>query len=309
MLRYTLLMRRLTRAWEKCISILHLSESINMNRIFDELISEKIDLFRNAFTKVSRNIFLDEHGKIKHASEFGSYRESMARDLIKTFIPDRLDVGSGFLISACGKVSTQSDIVLFDPSATPKLENDQHQRFFPVECVCAVGEIKSVLNENQLKEAINKLARVKSICDKKSSSSIVFREPALKPPPNRDGIMYDQIVSFLICERFSFNIAEKIKYISSWYESDIQQRHRHNLILSVEDGVLCYVANTGSVWPYPPVENFEYKNCLFSSEEKSSYHIKLFCEQMFKATSSTTIFFPEIFQYMDMPKQVMTYKE
>lgn len=271
-----------------------------MNPAFSALLDEKIEFFKHAFSATSRQAFVDpDTGKLFHAAEFGTYRETILKNFVTTCIPARLDIGTGFLINSSGGISTQADIVIYDRTAIPRIESSEHQRFFPVEGVCAVGEVKSVLNKVQLREALNKLARSKKIADILSSEIPIYRDKQVDIEKfNRTNIPYDQIFSFLVCERFSFNPNELASDVSSWYDADIQIHHRHNLVLSIKDGLLLYVDMNGKSWMYPTHSLGKIRNRFVSPVEIPNLHFYMFCNYMHIATSSTTLLYPEMSAYM-----------
>ena len=131
-----------------------------MNHIIDELINDKIEVFVNEYLKISRKIFKNEEGDSFHNGEFGMYREKIVADLLKPLLPRRLSIGTGFIVSKKNNVSSQCDLIIFDNTNTPVFEN-YDQRFFPVECVVGVVEVKSKMTKTQLKEALIKLTNIK----------------------------------------------------------------------------------------------------------------------------------------------------
>ena len=56
---------------------------------------------------------------------------------------------------------------------------------------------------------------------------------------------YDQIFTFIVCKKLSFNISNLSTELNKLYGDSTEYRHRHNLILSVEDGLLVYCENIG----------------------------------------------------------------
>ncbi len=57
------------------------------NKIIDELIEERIDIFRSAFAQRAKVLFRDDekHNKLRHPGEFGTYREGITRDFLQSF--------------------------------------------------------------------------------------------------------------------------------------------------------------------------------------------------------------------------------
>lgn len=279
------------------------------SKIFTELLTEKIKIFTNAFESTSRNVFYDDAtARLLHTGEFGTYREQIARDFLKNIVPGRLEINTGFVITAQDSISTQCDIVIYDALNTPLIESVDKQRFFPVETVCGIGEVKSVLSKMQLKEALNKLAKIKKLKEEITSPTIIKRE--------REGVFspkdfaYDQLPSFLICESFDFNFSDLQNELSGMYEDDILHRHKHNLILSIKDGIALYVANDGMDMMVPEIQGRNSPsgltpldvctNRFISYEGESIEHIFNFSTYLFMLTSSATILYPEVTNYLNI---------
>jgi hypothetical protein len=271
-----------------------------MNHAFLALLNEKISSFRYSFAAASRQAFVDPTtGKLFHAGEFGTYREGILRDFLRLCVPARLEIGTGFLINSKGSISTQADVVIYDRSAVPRIESKEHQRFFPVEGVCAIGEGKSRLSKGGMRDALNKLARAKATADNVSSSIAIFRDRTLADKNfSRETNVYDQMFSFLVCEGFDFDYSSLSHEVSGWYDDDIQNHHKHNLVLSVEDGLLLYVDKNKVSWMYPSIPTYPVKCRFLEANSNDPLHFHYFCSYMFLATSSATVLFPEMATYM-----------
>jgi len=271
-----------------------------LNQTFSALLNEKINLFRYSFSASARQVFTDlTTRRLFHPGEFGTYREEILREFLRLCVPARLEIGTGFLINFSGDVSTQLDVVIYDPSAIPRFESIDHQRFFPVEGVCAIGEVKSVLSKCELREALNKLARAKATADHVSSTIPIHRSPAIASQTfNREAHVYDQLFSFLVCEELNFDTSSLATDVSMWYESDIKSHHKHNLVLSISDGLLLYVDANKKSWMYPSTANWPVKNRFVQPNGNEALHFYFFCSYMYLATTSATILFPEMTAYM-----------
>lgn len=267
------------------------------NKIFTSILDEKIHFFRFAFEQTSKNVFFDENNKkLNHPGEYGAYRESVTKDFLKMIIPSRLDIGNGFLMSDKGTVSKQCDIIIYDKTSTPLIENNEKQRFFPVETVCAIGEVKSDLSKSAFIEAINKLARNKKIKEEMTNPSPLKRNNTGKFSP--ENYPYDNIFSFLICNRLLFDFSEIVNNIDSYYESDIQQWQKHNLILSVNDGLLCYSEDSGRSMMYPKIAK-KLKNRFIVPDSNENCHFYYASSYIFMGTTSSSIYYPELSDYID----------
>lgn len=282
-----------------------------MNQVFTALLSEKIEFFKSSFCMSTRSTFVDPAtGRLFHPAEFGTYREKILRDFLRLCVPARLDIGTGFLINASGDISTQADIVIYDPSAIPRVESSEHQRFFPVEGVCAIGEVKSHLSKKGLRDALKKLAGVKAKADYVSSTIPIYRDRAISSKAfDRENIPYDQVFSFLVCESFDFDPSSLATDVASWYESDTKNHHKHNMVLSISDGLLLYVDENKKSWMYPTNANRRVKNRFISPDKNTSLHFHYFCSYMYQAITSTTILFPEMTEYMPQLVGGLNYDE
>ncbi len=280
------------------------------SQIFNALLEEKIERFVSAYEKTSHQVFYDEkEQRLRHTGEYGSYREILVREFLSFFTPSRLDIHNGFLITSTGTVSTQCDAIVYDAKNTPLIENGERQRFFPVETVCAIGEVKSALSKAQLKEALNKLAKIKALREQIPSPTIIRRDRQGGFDPKN--YAYDQLPSFLICQSFNFDFLSLADEIGGFYERDIEIRHQHNLVLSLKDGLLAYVDSNNKTMMFPEIAGRIQPDNSLSQKEHPKHrvvipdgskdsHIKLFCSYMFMLSSSTTLLYPEVTNYMLM---------
>lgn len=213
-----------------------------MNKIYRKLLSSKIDNFINEYIS-SRDLFedLSKRNKLFHPSEYGIYREKICDELIKFSIPSKFETGTGFLINSFDKISTQSDILIYDLNNTPVIKKDSKTRFFPVETVVGVGEIKSRLKISDLCKAAIKLSKTKRIKQISPTNPFCINNQNKKSfNPDLDG--HDTLFSFLICEEIEGFEVQKVfqKLNEAYIDSEIEYEYRHNVILSLNDGVLTY---------------------------------------------------------------------
>ena len=286
--------------------------------VFENLLIEQIKIFQNAFSKVAKDIFYDETKRNRsiHPEEFGRYREAICVEFLKFFVPSYLDFGTGFLINAHNKTSSQCDIIIYDPTATPFLKPQTMQRFFPVESVLAVGEVKSTIQKKaELKEYLHKLAQISQLRD---NPQFIFRNRSILPEKaqrsNKTIPLFEQLFTFLICQKFDFKLNPS--ELDELYGDDILQHHRHNLILSIEDGLLAYVAPQekgdkiiNMITPFQCVLENQSQYLLEqacpnvcvppNSHQNDPYlHFKLFINNIFIGLKAIGSFYPDIGLYM-----------
>lgn len=273
------------------------------SNVFEQLLTEQIRIFRSAFSSVSRTAFYDEHRQtLIHAGEFGTYREAICKDFLRFFVPSRLDISQGFLINASDKVSTQCDVIVYDSASTPLIQSESRQRFFPIETTCAVGEVKSSLSKEELKLALHKLAVTKQMREDIASPSIIRSKHHTYDPKNN---IYDRLFTFLICEDLRFDPLNLD--MDAVYGQDVPYRLRHNLILSINDGLFLYrdtynedrkIVQWSEV--YQDGASRQFPSCLVRpTTSEDNGHFKGFVSYTFMATSGATILYPEVTDYMD----------
>lgn len=275
-------------------------------KILQVILQSKVEQFQFNFLNNAKSLYCDNDGNLIHPGEFGMYREKICIDLLRNVVPMRLDFGTGFIVDAVGNVSHQCDIVIFDSNNTPLIENSEKQRFFPIECVVGIGEVKSDLSKTKLKEALQKLSKVKSMrMNIEKTRSIVYET---RNNHNREFIPYfnprDQLFTFLICDSFSFDSNNLVNELEKMYD-DIDKKFRHNLILSVKDGTFMYFDGKKAIY-YPFMGNEIFKHCEIKPYETDTgdsstfqqAHIYSFLNYTYQGIATGTIMYPELSYYI-----------
>lgn len=95
----------------------------------------------------------------------GAAMEQPVRQQMEQILPRGIKVGSGFVIDTSGGTSRQTDLVLFERDICPvfSINDTPETTYYPCEGVIAVGEVKSTLDRNSLKDAFEKIASVKKL--------------------------------------------------------------------------------------------------------------------------------------------------
>lgn len=266
--------------------------------IFEKILNKKISNFVSEFSYDSKDFFNNNESQLIHPGEFGIYREKIVKDLLKCILPQRLEIGTGFLINKEGKISTQCDIIIYDKNICPNIEN-HGQTFFPIECVVAIGEIKSDLTTTKFKESLKKLQKNKKIREAISSNPKVSYRKAYNSIIDVKKCNEDSIVTFLICNKID-EINNPIKTIKNAY--NINDYSKHNLILSIEDGTFMYIYNNNPI-SYPLFDNNKSTDIFIPANPSLSYdHIVKFLYFLSSSVSQNTIFIPEIYDYISLKK-------
>ncbi|EAK0440929.1 hypothetical protein IO418_000721 [Campylobacter lari] len=112
-----------------------------------------------------------------HPQAIGRARECGVIEKLEALLPSGVGVGSGFVIDLYGGVSKQSDIVIYEKNFASRFiqNNVEDYAYYSCENVLAVGEIKSNVNSNDIKDSIEKLKLVKQIQREKPKEKGVYR--------------------------------------------------------------------------------------------------------------------------------------
>jgi hypothetical protein len=101
---------------------------------------------------------------ISHPGELGTAREEVIRKFLRSYLPKRFEISTGFVFDSKGFLSQQIDIIIADSSVCPRFETTGDKRIYPCECVVAVGQVRSSLTSiSKLHEALDNLMSVKSL--------------------------------------------------------------------------------------------------------------------------------------------------
>ena len=111
--------------------------------IADEILSKK-DRVRDLISDANWN-------------EEGVYKEVVLRNIIMSFSPKNINVGTGFVFFN-NSVSTQLDVLITDNNKPTLFSSGDHRIVTP-DCVKAIIEVKTTQNnKTRLLETVNKLA-------------------------------------------------------------------------------------------------------------------------------------------------------
>ncbi len=91
--------------------------------------------------------------------------EQPVRKQLEQILPRGIGVGSGYIFDSSGTTSRQTDVVLYEKEFCPvfTINNAPETTYYPCEGVIAVGQVKSILTKQLLKEEFEKIASVKRL--------------------------------------------------------------------------------------------------------------------------------------------------
>jgi len=120
------------------------------------------------FQGVSKKLQVDFEfltSQLSHSLSTGEAREFVLRELLRHYLPAKLGVEKGIIVSSIRDElpSKQIDIVIYDKLNMPALYAAENLRVFPIEGVYGVIEVKSKLDSKTLKRAIDNIRSVKKL--------------------------------------------------------------------------------------------------------------------------------------------------
>jgi hypothetical protein len=151
--------------------------------------------FRNEFDELAR--------EIDHPGESGTAREHALRELLRRYLPRRVEVDTGFVIDATGGQSRQVDLVLYDRDSATVWDVNR-VKYFPCETVIAVGEVKTRIKTTRtLIDALNAVRSVKALDRSNRGTNLPITGPgySMTPPFTFDPTQpRDQILGFVFTD-------------------------------------------------------------------------------------------------------------
>ena len=110
--------------------------------------------------------FNDIRELIEHEGSKGARIEGEVRKFLLEFLPKRYEYGSGIVIDNSGAEvdrSKQEDVLLIDKLFNPRLFLDEEPTVYPVEVVYCGIEVKTSIDSDGLRDAINNIASLKRL--------------------------------------------------------------------------------------------------------------------------------------------------
>lgn len=209
-----------------------------MNQLFRNITIENYIELINSFDRSKEIFWNQELSRLVHPGEYGVYREELLKRFLKLYVPETYGISSGFIITSKDHISHQCDIIIYDKEKTPKIQNMENQRFFPIETVLGVGEVKSTIQSiGELNGHLSKLSKLKKLRYDVDYPT-PYKRGVFSTPFNPDLIFSDNILTFLLCYKFGFSSDPmNIDY------DGIDNKFWHNMVFSLKDGLLSYRHN------------------------------------------------------------------
>jgi hypothetical protein len=209
--------------------------------------SEKLDL-RAMLNAAGAHMSADLRQRfVTHPGELGTGREEIIRSFLRAYLPKRFEIESGFVFDVHGNVSQQQDIVIANAMVCPRFETPGGVRYYPCECVVAVGQVKSSLTAtSKLVDALDNLRSVKDLDRSAKGTSV---DPIYGEPIDPESNHLHQVFSFL----FIIGRTLSPESVQSFMLEHVQRYDAHqwpNVIFSLDKFLLTFCCDYG-VCPNP----------------------------------------------------------
>lgn len=182
----------------------------------------------------------------------GSGREHTIRQKLQLILPSKVAIATGCVIDSYGGTSNQTDVILYERDQCPvfSVNDDPNSTYLPCEGVIAVGEVKSTLGTKEIFDAVNKIAKIKSLrrhitdpeCYRVYGSSLVI-QGAPSQALDMKNKPFDQIYGFILCNEFGLEestLVHRIKEACSQHEPHLSP----NALISLRNGMVMFSQGT-----------------------------------------------------------------
>ena len=127
----------------------------------------------------------------KHPTKKGEKREDVVRKFLRHNLPENFGIDEGEVFDSKGRISGHIDVIIFDKSKPVFSHNSV--KFFPIETVYGVCEVKTFLDKGELK---------KSILNSKKVKEMVLTD-------SKGGIIWGKFHERVYCSIFAFDSSDK----------------------------------------------------------------------------------------------------
>lgn len=113
----------------------------------------------------------------------GEWKEGVLRSVIARNLPSDIQIGRGFILTPLG-ASTQIDILLYS-SASPVIFRDGDLVFIQPAAVKGIIEVKTRLNQQNLKEAVKKIKKIGDMLPEENNAFLAIFSYDVDIPDNQ----------------------------------------------------------------------------------------------------------------------------
>lgn len=186
-----------------------------------------------------------------HSGEKGAEAEEIVKKFLNNHLPQRFRAASGVVIDERNQLSKQTDVIVYDALASAVYRAADRMQIVPANVTAAAIEVKSSLTKDELRDAYEKIASVKSL--EKTAIGAMDR------PTTRTGL--DTIGTMGVVFGFDSDtslaaLAKNARELNTEFESFLWP----DMIVVLDKGIVTYAVQwpgienslAGALSPQPP---------------------------------------------------------
>jgi hypothetical protein len=100
---------------------------------------------------------------LKHPAIVGRIRQIVVERLLTPLLPEGIHIGTGQITDSSGRLSAETDVIIYDRRTVPPIFYDAKQGLFPIESVYYAIEVKSEITAGELRGSIENGQRLKEL--------------------------------------------------------------------------------------------------------------------------------------------------
>lgn len=186
-----------------------------------------------------------------HFGERGRLVEGVVEELIRSILPDKCSIGTGVVINRFDDTSPQIDLVIYDRQQNIILQLG-NSNLFPIEAVYAAIEVKSILDNDGLTQAIDACKALRTMALKGK----LYSEFSSKELKGRKGkrVVKTRPVKKTLAPRFyliAFESKLSIEAIKGRLR-DSKDSHFHGVYIFKTDCFVSEIAHNKGEFKQPP---------------------------------------------------------
>jgi hypothetical protein len=122
-------------------------------------------LYRDRLDTNIKRCLTEAHNSsaLDHPGLVGTVRQLFINDLLTPLMPDGVHIGTGKITDSEGRLSAETDIIVYDRRSVPPLMYDQKLGVFPIESVYYAIEVKSTLTSAEFESSIEKGRKLRAL--------------------------------------------------------------------------------------------------------------------------------------------------
>jgi hypothetical protein len=238
--------------------------------------------------------------QIPHRGKRGEGREEVLIHFLRQYLPDRFGAHTGFVVDSFKNVSKQTDIVIYDKMVSPIFKVTDEERIFPIECVCAVVEVRSLLNTEGLTEMAERIRLIKKLDKTCEGTRKALLGGGYGIGPLKRETYHDQVFGAVFAyDSISLHQLQKTLY---HLNKEVKREFWTNLICVLNKGIISYMDGNGMLSPNPMIA----KKVYSTIEREREVTLLVFYSILTSFLSGAHVSDSNIFRYLEVERSKTT---